>query len=279
MKSIVWLASYPKSGNTWLRIFLENLFFGTDAPCDINNLRSSFMSCSLDLFDRECGWDVSLLSHDEIDRLRPEIYTYIDSQWESVKYFKTHCAYSFTGSGEAFFPDKVTKAAIYLIRNPLDVCISYAHHRGYSDYDRIIAEMADVAGCLCSDTGQPFWQARQKILSWSLNVESWLSVEGFPVLFLRYEDMKNNPYEAFSRVVAHLGVNKSEFEIRQAIKNSSFEELQKQESLNSFKEKPSGSNKFFRSGQNGMGYTMLSRSQAASIIANHGQVMAQFGYL
>ena len=36
---IVWLASYPKSGNTWVRIFLNSLFYSNTSVSDINNLK------------------------------------------------------------------------------------------------------------------------------------------------------------------------------------------------------------------------------------------------
>ncbi|MEJ2083836.1 MAG: sulfotransferase, partial [Acidobacteriota bacterium] len=38
MTGIVWLASYPKSGNTWLRAFLMNFLDPGKRPVDINQL-------------------------------------------------------------------------------------------------------------------------------------------------------------------------------------------------------------------------------------------------
>ncbi|HJX72016.1 MAG TPA: hypothetical protein VJ346_08695, partial [Bacteroidales bacterium] len=70
-KKIVWLASYPKSGNTWFRIFLTNLLNHTNEPVDINNLYPSTIASSRSLFDEATGLESSDLTLDEIELLRP----------------------------------------------------------------------------------------------------------------------------------------------------------------------------------------------------------------
>ncbi|MBF0410994.1 MAG: sulfotransferase domain-containing protein [Candidatus Riflebacteria bacterium] len=279
MRSIVWLASYPKSGNTWLRIFLENLLSASETACSINNLSATHMSCSLDLFLNECPWNISLMTQDEIDNLRPKIYSNISQQSKDLKFFKTHSGYFYNTSGKPVFPDEATRSAIYLVRNPIDICISYAYHRGHIDFDSIIKDMGNPEACLFSIPGTSSRQLRQKILSWSMNVKSWISEKSFPVLVLRYEDILNNPHDSFSKVVNHLKLEKNKDAIQKAIKNSSFEELQRQEHLYSFKEKPGKAQAFFRAAKKGEGRATLSSKQIETIISDHGNVMSEFDYL
>ncbi len=74
MSGIYWLASYPKSGNTWLRSFLSNLQQDGDAPADINELATGTIASARDWLDEALGFDSADLSADEIDRLRPAVY-------------------------------------------------------------------------------------------------------------------------------------------------------------------------------------------------------------
>ena len=68
---MVWIASYPKSGNTWLRILLANIVAGTDTPEDINKLSlDEDLAGSRELFERQTLVDSSLLHPDEIDGMR-----------------------------------------------------------------------------------------------------------------------------------------------------------------------------------------------------------------
>ncbi|MDX9697324.1 MAG: hypothetical protein RBT49_16150, partial [Bacteroidales bacterium] len=73
-KNIVWLASYPKSGNTWFRVFLTNLLNEKTEPAHINDLTETSISSSRKIFDDYTGLSSSDLSFDEIDKLRPDVY-------------------------------------------------------------------------------------------------------------------------------------------------------------------------------------------------------------
>lgn len=69
--SIVWLASYPKSGNTWMRVFLTNYLRNADTPADINDLEFMGIATARELFDMYAGFESSDLTHEEIDAARP----------------------------------------------------------------------------------------------------------------------------------------------------------------------------------------------------------------
>ncbi|MGH7075150.1 MAG: hypothetical protein ACREFD_13235, partial [Stellaceae bacterium] len=92
---IVWLASFPKSGNTWFRIFLANLAAGDKGPADINDLdEKGGIASSRYEFEAATLLDSGLLSHDDIDCLRPQIYRAIAAEAPEQRWIKAHDAYT-----------------------------------------------------------------------------------------------------------------------------------------------------------------------------------------
>lgn len=275
----IWLASYPKSGNTWLRLFLENLLSAGDRPCDINHLPHSGHAPTLEGLALHAGIDPTLLSHDELERLRPDFYAYLLDHGYPRRLLKTHDAYRLTSSGEPLFPTEITRGAIYLIRNPLDVCVSYRHHKGLDSYDQTLAIMANRNYTVCDADDAPNPQMRQQLSSWSRHVESWTNALDFPVLTLRYEDLISDPLLHFTQVVTFLGLDHDAKAVRRAIAFSSFDELRKQEQAAGFGEKPEHATCFFRAGKAGGWRKRLTLEQTARIVADHGPIMKRFGYL
>jgi len=278
MNSIIWLASYPKSGNTWFRVFLTNLRGEEDGPADINKLRSTPIASARGIFDDEAGVEASDLTFDEIDRLRPEIYTYLAEQAEETLFMKVHDAYTSNDKSIPLFPEKATTGAIYIIRNPLDVAISFAHHSGW-DYNKAILRMADEESAFCARPKRLHNQLRQKLLSWSSHVKSWTEQAPFPVCVLRYEDMKQKPLETFEKAVQFSGLEYGRKQILKALELSSFEELQRQEKEDGFKEKSPSSDMFFRKGKIGSWREELTEKQVKHVIHDHREVMQRFKYL
>jgi hypothetical protein len=278
MSGITWLASYPKSGNTWFRVFLTNLQGNLEEPAGINCLGATPIASTRGIFDEAAGFESSDLTTEEIDRLRPEIYEHIAANAEDNLFMKVHDAYTWVDKAIPMFPDRATKGAIYFLRNPLDVAVSFAHHSGW-DYDRTISNMANEKTAFCSKQKKLHNQLQQKLLSWSRHVLSWVENPGFNICILKYEDMKQNPFETFEKAVKFSGLDHGTDEIQKAIDLSSFEELQRQEKENGFKEKSSPSKLFFRKGKIGSWKEELSDKQVEQIIKDHGQVMRRFGYL
>jgi hypothetical protein len=277
-RGIIWLASYPKSGNTWFRIFLTNLLQNGDAPASINNLEKTPIASARDIFDDVTGIEASDLTADEIDRLRPELYTYLAENAEEQLFMKIHDAYTYLEDKRPLIPQKATRCALYFIRNPLDVAVSFAHHSGWN-YDTSVTKMADDAFAFCSKSGRLHSQLRQKILSWSNHVLSWVNASPFPVCLLRYEDMKLQPLETFEKAVRFAGFPHTREQIQKAVDFSSFDVVQKQEEAESFKEKSSYPSVFFRKGKIGSWRKELNEDHVRQIIHDHQKVMHRFGYL
>jgi len=278
MKGIVWLASYPKSGNTWFRIFLTNLLRDADEPEDINALESTPIAGARGIFDDWIGLEASDLTADEIDRLRPELYLHLAENAVETPFMKIHDAYSEVADNRPLIPAEATAGAIYIIRNPLDVAVSSAHHNG-SDYDTAITRMADDASALAAKPGRLHEQLRQKLLSWSGHVLSWVDRAPFPVCLLRYEDMKREPLETFTRAVRFAGFSRTEAQIEKAIRFSSFDVVRQQEEKENFRERSSAADRFFRKGKTGSWREELTDEQAQRIVNDHREVMRRFGYL
>jgi hypothetical protein len=273
MKRIVWIASYPKSGNTWIRAFLTALT--RDRQVDVNNLVAHIAS-SRDAFDEESGVEASDLLPDEIHRLRPEVYRAMARTAGEALPLKVHDAFVPIDGFDAPFPSDCTLATIYVARNPLDVAVSLAVHLGRS-VDDAISKMAGPA----AQMSDGYWlsgQLSQILRTWSGHVESWLDQRELPVLLVRYEDLRRNPLEAFT-AIARLGGWPADGEtVSRAIEACRFERLQEQERCAGFHERPPGMERFFREGRAGGWRDALRPAQVERIVADHGRVMRRLGY-
>lgn len=278
MNGIVWLASYPKSGNTWFRIFLSNLLRDAQEPVNINDLRESNWSNLRSLFDDYLGIKSSDLPFREIENLRPALYRQMAQESDQPIFLKTHDAYTKTSQNELLIPSDATERILYFVRNPLDVAASFAHHN-VEKIDETIAKMANDSYTMWYKTDGINIQLPQLIMSWSQNVLTWLNGKSDKIRFIRYEDMVRDPFTTFSAAVDFLGIKKSPIEIERAIHFSSFDILKKQEQEAGFQEKNPKSLSFFRSGSVGNWAKELTKEQIEQIISDHADVMKMFNYL
>lgn len=274
---IVWLASYPKSGNTWFRIFLTNLLRDQNRPADINELHRTPIASSRSLFDEYSGLPSSDLTTEEIDLLRPEVYRQVAFEANETVFHKVHDAYRILPDGNPLFPPEITKAVIYFIRNPLDIAISFAHHSA-TTVDRMIQGMNNPDYAFCSKEDRLHNQLEQKLLTWSGHVKSWTRQNAMPVITLRYEDMLKNTFETFKKAINFVGLKASDEKIKQAVEFSRLEELQKQEKEKGFREKSPKAMSFFRKGNAGDWKTELTNGQVNQLVEQHKETMQKYGY-
>ena len=279
MKGIVWLASYPKSGNTWFRTFLTNFLINGDKPVDINEIFTGPIASARQPFDEALGYDSGEMTFDEIDALRPEVYCHQTQQAKETLYCKIHDAYTFLPDGRPLIPPEATDAALYFIRNPLDVAVSFAHHGGPPNINWTIKRMENVQETFCDVDAAEMPQLRQKILSWSNHVKSWVEAPGIRVLPIRYEDMKNTPQETFTAAIRFAGLAQDPDRIAKAIRFSDFNEVRAQEQKSGFGEKLTQAKSFFRKGEIGSWREFLTPEQSDKIISRHAEMMHRFGYL
>lgn len=271
---ILWLASYPKSGNTWTRAFLANLFLNPRQPVDINRLSNfAYAEYRLEFYEQLAGKKRDQLTDDELNQLRPEVQRMIARSSPNTVFVKTHSIMGFTNEVPNIAPD-ATEGGVYIVRNPHDVCVSYAHHVG-ADYDTAIEAMASSENMLSTTDSLAF-----NILgSWSDHVTSWADAEGLHRLVLRYEDLHRQPEKSFGKLIKFLGLPKNDERLARAIRFSSFKEMAQQESSHGFIERSKKNDRFFRKGKIGGWREELSAEQAARITERHRTVMERFDYL
>lgn len=276
---IYWLASYPKSGNTWFRAFISNLLHGAEADIDINAMDTGEIASSRHWLDELLGFDSADLSTDEIERLRPTIYRWtVDREAKGLSYHKIHDAYLRLADGEPMVSREATRGALYILRNPLDVAISASHHWGCS-VDDAIERMGRPNFEIAKSKRGLQNQVGQRLLSWSQHVLSWVDADDLHCCVVRYEDMLSNSTDSFTRAAHFLKLDADEAEIQRAIQQSSFEKLSAQEQANGFRERSAKAERFFRSGKAGSWRDVLTTEQVQTIICDHGDVMKRFGYL
>ena len=223
------------------------------------------------------GIDPNDLTSNESDLLRPAIFRYYSNRFDDLFFVKAHDAFTYLPNGESLFPSDVSFGAIYFIRNPLDVAVSWAFHNGESTTK---AEKNINSNLKIDSKGNTYQnQQEQNLLTWKGHVNSWTQNKEIPTLILRYEDMKENTLETFKKAVQFLKWDYSDAEIEQAIELSSFKNLKKQENKHGFKERVSKQKKFFRKGEVGDWKNHLTEQQAQDIIEFNQDIMEQFDYV
>lgn len=278
LKKIVWLASYPKSGNTWFRAFLSALLNPGQPTIDINNLHDATIASSRQLFDEMAGVPSADLTPAEIDRLRPLVYRRNALESDEIVYHKVHDCWKTLPDGTPLFPADITLAVLYFIRNPLDVAVSFSHHLPAS-IDHTIDIMNNPEYAFCHRTDILYNQLRQQLHTWSGHVTSWVDHSGLPLLVLRYEDMKADSFTTFSKAVTFIGLKATPAAIKKAIEQTSFDRLKQQEAEKGFSEKSARAESFFRKGLVGDWKNVLTPGQVKRITSAHTEVMHRFGYL
>lgn len=271
---ILWLASYPKSGNTWVRIFLENLFRNGSEPVSINDLNVvSVGDAQRDLYQSVSDRSIDGLSDEDLDRLRPLVQRKLAGRPET-SIVKTHNRIGFVGEVPLISLEH-TMGAIYVVRNVFDVAVSFAAH-----YDGTMDQVVDG---LCRDSMHtPTTRAAivQYLGPWGEHYLSWTKgIDGFAPLVLRYEDLRARPFKEFSRVVKFLNIPAAPERVKKAIRFSSFDEVSRQEKRGGFRERVRADQNFFREGRVGGWRRHLSAEHMARLIDAHGPVLRELRYI
>jgi len=276
---IVWLASYPKSGNTWIRVIISALLADPKQAQDpdINSLELADHAGSRALIEAVSACPSSELYPDEVELLRPAAFRFLTKK-KGLVFVKVHDTYRLLDRSTPLFPTDVSRQVIYILRNPLDVVVSFAAHLGIA-IDDAIALMASNHTLGAEDfTIGP--QIPQQIGSWSGHVQSWTQQQDIPVHVVRYEDLETDVEAELARIVQLLELPVSKSRIVAATRAACFDRLQSAERRAGFREKPASlQGLFFRSGRSGGWRQTLSSEQIKRLTENHLDTMSHFGYL
>jgi hypothetical protein len=232
---IIWLASYPKSGNTWLRSLLASYYFSKDGSFDFHLLdhidqfpSAQFFRDKKDTFSHP--EDTSNLWLSEQEKI---------NQNNKIRFLKTHNALCKINSN-SFTNEKNTLAGIYIIRDPRNIVTSLANHYQV-DVNKAFDFMKDEKKALIEKVNERYL-GFVPILSWALHQESWIKCTKFPILTIRYEDLQLQTFQTFIKVIKF--INKlsnlenliNETKAKQSISSCEFEKLKKLENKNGFSE-------------------------------------------
>ena len=273
---IIWLASYPKSGNTWVRLFLNTLFF-TNNKLNINNIkiqqfpnRKHFKNILDDFNDTEGVIKNSLNAQYAIN---------LDNK---VKFLKTHSA-CWKANKNVFTNSENTLGVIHIVRDPRNIITSLKKHFGKINYESAFEFMQDERKFLGSKSYKEENDVATLISSWSNNYKSWKKFEK-NYLLIKYEDLLANPNKEFLKLINYLkditNFEFSEMKIKKAIIDCNFENLKKQEMQSGFIEASKDSDQsFFSLGPNNNWKKFLDNNIRQKIENSFGVEMEELNYL
>ena len=282
---IIWLASYPKSGNTYVRAFLSAYYFSENGHFDFSQIKN------IDQFPHEKFFKQKVNNMKEASKQWMPIQRKIN-QDKKIKFFKTH---SFLGNyeGNIFTSPETTLGAVYIIRDPRNVLTSLKNHFSLED-DKALKMITDKKKWLMSNNGS--FSSYTYISSWSNNYLSWLKNNQFRRLFIKYEDLITNKYETFRDIIVFTntlmnrveGVNKSK--LQKAIETTNFDILKKKEISETFNGSESSfknwrkfhsenKNLFFNLGPDNNWKKILKSNISNEIEVNFGKEMKELSYL
>ncbi len=271
----IFLASYPKSGNTWLRSIIGN-FYNFDKEFSLNDLKSiPLLSIKKHFseFNNKVYINNNELHFDWISQNIIQCQNLLNNKSNHLNIFKTHSA-----RHKNFTNETVNAGFIYILRDPRDIVVSFKNFTGNS-LDQIIDELLFQKQLMINTNG-----AKELLSTWELNVQSWLNYNSVPRLIIKYEDLKLNPkriilnIKEFLNKIHRLNINLRDQDIDKIIDNTNFNNLKKLEDKNGFDEATKHS-KFFRSGTSNQWKDILSNSQAKLIEKNLKSLMRYFNYI
>lgn len=278
-KGIIWLASYPKSGNTWLRVYLYQLvrILGGHPreEHELNKLdrASGYEAKLFGLFDQFLGKPLAQATPLEVMSVRALVHATVAERMPAIAMLKTH---NLMGEikGMPTVNTAVSVGAIYIVRDPRDVAVSLTRHLG-STIDEAIAVM-NSPGFV---TGNEAETAFEIWGSWRQHVESWTTNPDPSLLVVRYEDMMGMPTETFTAITRHIGQAATAEQIAEAIELSSFDKLKRQEEDLGFREVSPRAGRFFAVGKAGSWRNKLTAAQVKAVKDANRPLMTRFHYL
>ncbi len=275
MHKNIFLASYPKSGNTWLRSIIGN-FYNFDKEFSLNDLKSiPLLSIKkhFNEFQNKIYINNNELHFDWVSQNIIKCQNLLNNKTNHLNIFKTHSA-----RHKNFTNETVNAGFIYIVRDPRDIIVSLKNFSG-KEIDKTIDDFLFSRSLMITTNG-----AQELISTWELNVQSWLNYNSVPRLIIKYEDLKLNPKEIilnikeFLNKIHSFNINLNDQDIDKIVENTNFNNLKKLEDKNGFDEATIHSN-FFRSGTSNQWKDVLTNTQINLIEKNLKSMMRYFNYI
>ena len=280
---IIWIASYPKSGNTWLRSLISSYFFTDDGFFDFKLLKNIPSYPSPPFFEKY---------PDKFNKPEATAKYWIPEQERINKnnnkliFLKTHNALCKI-NGYSFTDTKNSLGAVHIIRDPRNVISSISNHYQI-DLDEALKFMKTPNKAIYVKKDQRYL-GFNALFSWSSNNKSWSECQKFPVLTIKYEDLEKETFETFKKVfefikkVSKLKEDFNQKKAEVAIKNCNFEKLQKLEKEKGFYEAVSKKNssekiKFFNLGNKNNYKNLLNKNLIDEINLFYKDELKKYDY-
>ena len=282
---IIWLASYPKSGNTWVRSFISSLLYSNDGTNDFSKLenikqfpvRSQFQNFIDDLQDiKQVYQNWSTVQN----------YLNLDNK---IKFIKTHHVNCKIDNFK-FTDDTNSIGVIYIVRDPRNVACSVKNHFSLENFEEVkefIFREHNWLGIITNKKLKPLDNKIPTLISsWKTNYLSWKN-KTKNYLLIKYEDLIKDPHAGFSKISKylenHLNTKFDQKKIKRAIETCSFKNLQNLEMEGKFEEgtvdKNNKSVRFFHLGPDNDWKKILDKKIADEITAKFEPEMKELGYL
>ena len=273
---IIWLASYPKSGNTWVRSFIASLLYTKDGNSDFANLYNISQYPLKSHFSNICK---NLKDINEIKKYW-ELSQDIINLDKKIKIFKTHNAL-LNVRGNIFSNSKNTLGVIHIVRDPRNVISSIKYYYSLDNYEAAKKFIFDENRVISGDYSLDNFPISTVISSWGVHYRSWNNVKK-NYLLIKYENLVKNPYKEFKKISDYIsGLFKTNFldeKIKKSIETNSFENLKKQEKMNGFSESSANGKNFFNLGPENKWEKMIDKKIGEEIKERFKEEMKNLDY-
>ena len=277
---IIWIASYPKSGNTYIRSFLASYFFSENGKFNFDQLLKLHQFPSMKFSKNRIESEEEASKYWIFNQK-----TFFDN--DELNLVKTHnCLLKFRGNN--FTSKDQTLGAIYIVRDPRNLITSFTHHYSFSYEDALKFMMYDKAA-LVEKSADNDYSNFTYLNSWSNHYKSWRDNDQFKTLFIKFEDLEDNKDKIFREIVKFINeLNKNSKEVDEkkfinSINSTSFVNMKNKERNEGFEEsvisKKTGKKlNFFNLGFNNRWQKNLSNDIKQKMNLNFKNELKELGY-
>ena len=276
---IIWISSYPKSGNTWVRTFISTYYLSSSDKFDFSMLKNIRQFPHEKFFDKKISDINSAINNWDLAQYNINLRN-------KLIFLKTHGALVKINN-TAFTNKRHTLGAIYIVRDPRNVVTSLANHYQLT-FDESLKFMTNKKKFLLKKSDSSNFGNFTFLNSWSEHYKSWLYNKEFNLLFIKYEDLENDTLNTFKKIVKFLNkITKKDKKIDtdrlvKIIDTISFETLKKKENEEGFPEAIINNEKqtidFFYLGKKNKWQKLLSSKQIDRINYIFNEDLKRLGY-